>query len=94
MASGGYPGRYRTGQEITGIEAAEARGNVKVFHAGTAQNGTDIVTSGGRVLCVTALGSNVRAAQRRAYEIAEQVRFDGMQYRRDIGHRAVAGGPR
>lgn len=88
LAAHGYPDTPRKGDAIRGLPAAQD--DYHVFHAGTAVNGTDIVTSGGRVLCVTALGSNVRAAQRRAYEIAEQVRFDGMQYRRDIGHRAMS----
>jgi phosphoribosylamine--glycine ligase len=92
LASHGYPETPRKGDAIRGIPAPQD--DYHVFHAGTASNGTDVVTSGGRVLCVTALGSNVRAAQRRAYEIAEQVRFDGMQYRRDIGHRAVSTGAR
>ena len=60
-----------------------------MFHSGTALNGKRVVTSGGRVLCVTALGHNVKMAQRRAYEIADQIHFDGMQMRRDIGHRAI-----
>ena len=59
------------------------------MHAGTGLSGKDVVTAGGRVLCVTALGDNVRAAQMRAYEIAEQIEFAGMQMRRDIGHRAI-----
>ena len=92
LASHGYPETPRKGDAIRGLPVAQD--DYHVFHAGTALNGTDIVTSGGRVLCVTALGSNVRAAQRRAYEIAEQVRFEGMQYRRDIGHRAVSASPR
>jgi len=60
-----------------------------VFHSGTALTGEQVVTSGGRVLCVTALGHSVKIAQRRAYEIAAQIRFDGMQMRRDIGYRAI-----
>jgi len=60
-----------------------------VFHAGTQARGADVVTSGGRVLCVTALGDNLRAARSRAYEAVERIRFDGMQYRKDIGHRAL-----
>jgi phosphoribosylamine--glycine ligase len=59
------------------------------FHAGTALHGDTLVTNGGRVLCVTALGDTVRAAQKSAYDAVERVHFDGMQYRRDIGHRAV-----
>ena len=72
---------------IHGLPAPEE--DCHVFHAGTALSGKDVVTSGGRVLTVTALGDNVSAAQRRAYEIAEKIRFDGMQFRRDIGHRAL-----
>jgi phosphoribosylamine--glycine ligase len=60
-----------------------------VFHAGTRADGKDVATSGGRVLCVTALGDNLRAARSRAYEAVERIRFDGMQYRKDIGHRAL-----
>ncbi|MBI2294852.1 MAG: phosphoribosylamine--glycine ligase [Betaproteobacteria bacterium] len=90
LAARGYPDAPRKGDAIHGLPAPED--DYHVFHAGTALNGGNVVTSGGRVLCVTALGPNVRAAQRRAYEIAERIRFEGMQYRRDIGHRAVAGG--
>jgi phosphoribosylamine---glycine ligase len=92
LAAHGYPEGPRKGDAIHGLPAPQD--DYHVFHAGTRLNGADIVTNGGRVLCVTALGSNVRAAQRRAYEIAERVRFDGMQYRRDIGHRALSGGAR
>lgn len=92
LAAHGYPDMPRKGDAICGLPAPQD--DYHVFHAGTTLNGADIVTNGGRVLCVTALGSNVRAAQRRAYEIAEQVRFDGMQYRHDIGHRALSGGTR
>ncbi len=88
LASQGYPDTPRKGDAIRGLPAPQD--DYHVFHAGTALDGPDIVTSGGRVLCVTALGSNVRAAQRRAYEVAEKVRFEGMQYRRDIGHRALS----
>lgn len=90
LAAHGYPDAPRKGDVIRGLPASEE--DCHVFHAGTALNGGNVVTSGGRVLCVTALGPNVRAAQRRAYEIAGRIRFDGMQYRRDIGHRAVRGG--
>jgi phosphoribosylamine--glycine ligase len=60
-----------------------------VFHAGTALDGKDVVTNGGRVLCVTALGDPIKAAQRRAYEIADKIHFDGCQFRKDIGARAI-----
>jgi phosphoribosylamine---glycine ligase len=87
LAAHGYPDAPRKGDAIQGLAAAED--DCHVFHAGTALNGKDIVTSGGRVLCVTALGGTVRTAQRRAYEIAERIRFEGMQLRRDIGSRAL-----
>jgi len=60
-----------------------------VFHAGTAMQNGDVLTSGGRVLCVTALGAMLKMAQKRAYEVADQIRFDGVQMRRDIGWRAI-----
>ncbi|MFA6311365.1 MAG: phosphoribosylamine--glycine ligase [Sterolibacterium sp.] len=87
MAAAGYPETPRRGDILQGLPNATEDSHV--FHAGTAQQGDDVVVSGGRVLCVTALGDNVRAAQKRAYEVAEPIRFDGMQLRRDIGYRAV-----
>jgi phosphoribosylamine---glycine ligase len=91
LAAHGYPESPRGGDAIAGLPPPGA--DYHVFHAGTAP-GTDgrVVTSGGRVLCVTALGAGAGAARRRAYEIAERIRFDGMQYRRDIGHRAIPAG--
>jgi phosphoribosylamine--glycine ligase len=89
MAGAGYPLSPRKGDRITGLpKPAE---DAMVFHAGTAQKGSDVVTSGGRVLCVTVLADTVKAAQQHAYQIAQGIRFDGAQYRRDIGHRAVRG---
>jgi phosphoribosylamine--glycine ligase len=64
---------------------------MQVFHAGTAMNGDQVVTSGGRVLCVTALGETVKYAQTQAYQALEKIKFDGAQYRKDIGYRAVKG---
>ena len=87
LAAAGYPGTPRRGDAIYGLPEAEE--DYHVFHAGTTLEGDKVVVSGGRVLCVTALGHNVRTAQRRAYEIAGRIRFDGMQLRRDIGHRAL-----
>jgi len=90
MASHGYPGTTRTGDEITGLDAEGGlAGGVNVFHAGTARRDGRLVTSGGRVLGVQALGADVRAAIARAYAGVEQIRFDGMQFRRDIGRKAV-----
>lgn len=88
MAAGGYPGVYRKGDVITGLPQPEPS-DVKVFHAGTAERNGQLVTSGGRVLTVTALGADVTAAKRRAYEIADRIRWDGVHYRRDIGERAI-----
>lgn len=90
LAAANYPEDPRKGDVISGLPAAGD--DFHVFHAGTALSGKAVVTSGGRVLCVTALGHNTRTAQRRAYEIVDLIRFDGMQHRRDIGHRAVGSG--
>jgi len=90
MAAAGYPESPRKGDAIHGLPPHVGESDdYHVFHAGTALSNKDVVTAGGRVLCVTALGDNVRAAQMRAYEIAEQIEFAGMQMRRDIGHRAI-----
>ncbi len=87
LAAGGYPENPRKGDVIHGLPKTGE--DYHVFHAGTALQGGEVITSGGRVLCVTALGHNVRTAQKRAYDIAGQIRFDGMQLRRDIGYRAA-----
>ncbi len=87
LAAHGYPEQPRKGDRIAGIPAPAA--DCRVFQAGTRAAGGDLLTSGGRVLCVTALGDNLRAARSRAYEAVERIRFDGMQYRKDIGHRAL-----
>ncbi len=87
MAAHNYPDTPRQGDVITGIEKATE--DTHVFHAGTALKDGNVVTSGGRVLCVTALGGNVSMAQRRAYEVAEKIKFDGAQMRHDIGFRAI-----
>ena len=84
-ASGGYPGSYRKGVEITGLDKAEALGGVTVYHAGTALRAGRYYTNGGRVLGVTALGDKLGEALDRAYEGVRLIHFDGMQYRRDIG---------
>jgi phosphoribosylamine--glycine ligase len=90
LAAHGYPEEPRAGDRIEGLpKSTEAIEDCRVFHAGTRLEGKQIVTNGGRVLCVTALGDAVRIARTRAYEALERIRFDGMQYRRDIGHRAL-----
>ncbi|WP_321326436.1 phosphoribosylamine--glycine ligase [Thiomicrorhabdus sp.] len=90
MAAGGYPDEYRKNDVISGLEQANAS-DLKVFHAGTAINdNNEVTTSGGRVLCVTALGENVTSAQKRAYEGVAMIHWDEVYYRTDIGHRAVS----
>jgi phosphoribosylamine--glycine ligase len=86
MAAAGYPESPRKGDEITGLPKDEE--DFHVFHAGTAMKDGRVVTNGGRVLCVTALGDKVKIAAERAYEVVEKIRFDGMHFRTDIGHRA------
>jgi phosphoribosylamine--glycine ligase len=92
MASKGYPGTYRKGLEIRGLEDASKVRDVMVFHAGTRRERDRVVTNGGRVLGVTALGGSVAEAIRRAYEAVEKISWDGVHYRRDIGQKAVARG--
>lgn len=89
MAAAGYPEDYRKGDVITGLSQRDNQ-EVKVFHAGTALSNDQVVTNGGRVLCVTALGQTVTEAQQRAYELAEKIQWEGAFYRRDIAYRAIA----
>ncbi len=89
MAAHGYPLDPRKGDLITGLPPAAASDDARVFHAGTTATDAGVVTSGGRVLCVTALGDSVKMAQQRAYDVLRGIHFDGAQYRRDIGYRAV-----
>ncbi|HGM7051624.1 phosphoribosylamine--glycine ligase [Serratia marcescens] len=91
LAAGGYPGDYRNGEVIQGLPQQESADG-KVFHAGTRLLGDDVVTSGGRVLCVTALGDTVAQAQQRAYQLAEGIQWPGSFCRKDIGYRAIARG--
>lgn len=89
MASGGYPESYETGKAITGLAEADAQENTVVFHAGTKSEAGSIVTAGGRVLGVTAVDDNIRAARDRAYAAVENIKFDGAFYRKDIAWRAL-----
>lgn len=92
LASAGYPGSYETGKVITGIDAADALEDVTVFHAGTKlREDGSIVTAGGRVLNVTAMGETFEAAQALAYRACDLIEFEGKQLRRDIGGRALRG---
>jgi phosphoribosylamine---glycine ligase len=88
-SSVGYPGSYKTGLAISGLSSAAQVPGVEVFHSGTARVGSQLVTSGGRVLGVTASGDSLQEALARAYEGLAQIHFDGIYYRRDIGHRAL-----
>jgi phosphoribosylamine--glycine ligase len=88
-ASGGYPGKYAGGYPITGIAEADALKDVKVFQAGTKTDGKTLVTDGGRVLAVTALGDTIADARKRAYEAIGKIQFEGIYYRKDIGKRAM-----
>jgi phosphoribosylamine--glycine ligase len=87
LAAAHYPGEPRKGDRIEGLPKPDA--DCRVFHAGTRLENEAVLTNGGRVLCVTALGDSVRVARARAYRAVDAIRFEGMQYRKDIGHRAV-----
>jgi phosphoribosylamine--glycine ligase len=88
LAAHGYPDNPRKGDLIRGLPARD-ESDVRIFHAGTVPSGNDVITSGGRVLCATALGDTLKLAQNRAYQAVAEISFDGMQYRGDIGHRAL-----
>jgi phosphoribosylamine--glycine ligase len=90
MASGGYPGSYEKGKVISGLREAAGVRDAFVFHAGTAFKEGKVVTSGGRVLGVTALGNDIQEAIQRAYEAVVKISWEGAYYRKDIGHKALA----
>jgi phosphoribosylamine--glycine ligase len=92
-SSGGYPGSYKTGFPITGLDAAARVPGVEIFHSGSALAGGQLVTAGGRVLGVTAAGASLEEALARAYQAMAEIGFEGMYYRRDIGHRALGRKP-
>jgi phosphoribosylamine--glycine ligase len=89
MASGGYPDAFQTGEVISGLAIAAGLPG-KVFHAATLAQGDQILTNGGRVLCAVGLGNDVRAAQAEAYGLVGAIHWNLVQYRRDIGYRAIA----
>ena len=89
LAAGGYPGSYEKGHAIAGLDDADSD-TAKVFHAGTADKDGEVVTSGGRVLCVVGLGESVARAAGEAYDAVKKICWDGIYFRRDIGHRAIA----
>jgi len=88
-ASGGYPGNYTKGKEIKGLHEAEKLKDVVVFHAGTSKAGDKILTSGGRVLGVTGLGSTIEDAIHKTYRAVDKISFEGMHFRKDIGSKAL-----
>ena len=90
LAAGGYPDAYDKGALISGLDKASQSGHGKVFHAGTTLSDGKVVTNGGRVLCAVALGDTVTHAQKAAYRLAENIHWDRIYYRKDIGHRAIA----
>jgi len=89
MASAGYPGNVVKGKVIHGLDEVAKLPNVKLFHAGTTVVGGQVVTNGGRVLGITALGSDIRSAREVAYSALERIGFDAAHYRRDIGEKAI-----
>lgn len=88
MAAGGYPDNYHSGDVISGLPDVESADS-KVFHAGTAWQGENVVTAGGRVLCVCALGADIKTAQQKAYQLVEKIQWDAVYYRTDIGFKAI-----
>jgi phosphoribosylamine--glycine ligase len=88
LASGGYPSDYRKGDVISGLDTTTNE-NQKLFHAGTAERNGKIVTSGGRVLCATALGETISKAQKTAYDLANKIAWDDVYFRKDIAYKAI-----
>jgi len=88
LASAGYPGDYEKGKVIKGLEKIQGK-DIEIFHAGTKIEGKDVVTNGGRVLGVTATGESLQKALSKAYEVVEEISFEGMQFRKDIGARSI-----
>jgi phosphoribosylamine--glycine ligase len=90
MASGGYPDKYEVGKTISGLDDAAQLDDVQIFHAGTKRSNNAVVTAGGRVLAVTALGSTIESARNRAYEAVQRIHFEGCHFRSDIAMSAIA----
>jgi phosphoribosylamine---glycine ligase len=89
VSSAGYPGSYKTGFPVTGLSTAAQVPGVQIFHSGTARLAGQLVTSGGRVLCASAVGDSLRESLARAYQALAEIQFEGAYYRRDIGYRAL-----
>jgi phosphoribosylamine--glycine ligase len=90
LASAGYPEAYQGGKRVAGLTEAAALPDVHVFHAGTRRRGEDVLTAGGRVFCVSAMGEDFAGARARAYEAAGKIAFEGCHFRTDIGHRVLS----
>ena len=89
LASAGYPGNYEKGKEIKGIGGTESDDDIVIFHAGTKMEGDKLITNGGRVLGISAVGNTMREALQKAYKAIEKISFEGMQYRKDIGKKTL-----
>ena len=89
MSSKGYPESYVTGKEISGLDALSEKDDIKVFHSGTILESNNILTDGGRVLCVTALGEDLSESHKNAYSAVKQINWNGKYYRKDIGFRVM-----
>ena len=93
MASGGYPGSYDNGKQITGLDSLKNQKDISVFHAGTKSADGKIITNGGRVLNIVACGEDIEAAQKKVYEAVSKISFDGAHYRRDIADKSITKPP-
>ena len=89
MSSAGYPESYETGKEISGLDTLSNKNDIKVFHSGTCIKNHNIITNGGRVLCVTALGDDLNQSNLNAYSAVKEIDWDGKYYRKDIGFRVM-----
>ena len=89
MSSFGYPESFETGKEISGLDALSEKDDIKVFHSGTLLESNNILTNGGRVLCVTALGEDLSESHKNAYSAVKQINWGGNYYRKDIGFRVM-----
>jgi len=91
LASGGYPGKYEKGKQITGINRLKGKEDIVLFHAGTREENEKLITAGGRVLGVTGIGSNLKDAIDKTYAAVSEISFEGMYYRKDIGNKGLKG---
>ena len=89
MSSNGYPESYETGKAISGLDALDGKNDIKIFHSGTRLESENVLTNGGRVLCVTALGDDLNQSNEKAYSAVNELDWDGKYYRKDIGFRVM-----